>query len=133
MEKKRFEKGDYIMGLFSWLFGGDKSKEHVKMGSGMHQVQPASMSAMQAGSGTHMQHAASASGMSGMKMAKDPVCGMDVSPEKAAATSAYQGTTYYFCAPGCKKTFDENPTKYLGGSGQMKEGMHGGKHGGGCC
>jgi len=21
---------------------------------------------------------------------------------------------YYFCAPGCKKAFEENPEKYLG-------------------
>jgi len=24
----------------------------------------------------------------------------------------YRGTTYYFCAPGCKATFDENPDAY---------------------
>ncbi len=121
------------MGLFSWLLGGDKKEEQVKMGAGMHQMQAASMSATQTGSGTHMQHAGSASGMSGMKMAKDPVCGMDVDPEKAAATSVHQGTTYYFCAPGCKKAFDQNPGEYLGGSGHMKEDMHGGGHRSGCC
>lgn len=43
----------------------------------------------------------------------DPVCGMDVNPETAAATSEYNGTTYYFCAPGCKKSFDKDPEKYL--------------------
>ncbi len=53
-------------------------------------------------------------------MAKDPVCGMDVDPKKAAATSVYQGTTYYFCAPGCKKAFDQSPTKYVDSSGQIK-------------
>ncbi|MDI3548277.1 MAG: hypothetical protein PWR10_1929 [Halanaerobiales bacterium] len=31
-------------------------------------------------------------------MAKDPVCGMEVDPDKAAATYDYQGKTYYFCA-----------------------------------
>ncbi len=45
-------------------------------------------------------------------MAKDPVCDMDVD-EKAAGTSEYKGKTYYFCAPGCKKSFDEDPEKYL--------------------
>jgi hypothetical protein len=25
-----------------------------------------------------------------------------------------KGETYYFCAPGCKKTFEENPEEYLG-------------------
>ncbi len=47
-------------------------------------------------------------------MAKDPVCGMDVDPKTAAWKSDYQGTTYYFCAPGCKKSFDKEPQKYLG-------------------
>ncbi len=45
---------------------------------------------------------------------------MDVNPEKVAATSVYQGTTYYFCAQGCKRAFDENPTKYVDASGKMK-------------
>ena len=48
-------------------------------------------------------------------MAKDPVCGMMVDEKKAAATSQYRGKTYYFCSPGCKKTFDANPEKYLKG------------------
>ena len=43
---------------------------------------------------------------------KDPVCGMDVDPNTAAAKSEYQGKTYYFCAPGCKATFDKEPDKY---------------------
>jgi len=46
-------------------------------------------------------------------MAKDPVCGMEVDEKKAAAKSEYMGKTYYFCALGCKKAFDENPQKYL--------------------
>ncbi len=45
-------------------------------------------------------------------MAKDPVCGMEVNPEQAAARSEYQGQTYYFCAPGCKKEFDKDPARY---------------------
>ncbi|OGO23377.1 MAG: YHS domain-containing protein [Chloroflexi bacterium RBG_16_50_9] len=48
-------------------------------------------------------------------MARDPVCGMDVDEKKAAAKSEYKGKTYYFCSPGCKKAFDANPDKYLGG------------------
>jgi len=46
-------------------------------------------------------------------MAKDPVCGMEVDEKKAAAKSEHEGKTYYFCAPGCKKAFDETPEKYL--------------------
>lgn len=49
----------------------------------------------------------------GTKMVKDPVCGMDVEEAKAAATSDYLGTTYYFCAQACKKAFDKDPEKYL--------------------
>ena len=44
---------------------------------------------------------------------EDLVCGMDVDPNNPAATSEYEGKTYYFCAPGCKKKFDENPEKYI--------------------
>jgi YHS domain-containing protein len=51
-------------------------------------------------------------------MAKDPVCNMDVDEKTAAGKSEYKGKTYYFCAPGCKKTFDADPEKYLGGGGQ---------------
>ena len=46
-------------------------------------------------------------------MAKDPVCGMDVDEKKAAATAAYNGRTYYFCAAACKRAFEKNPEKYL--------------------
>ncbi len=48
-------------------------------------------------------------------MAEDPVCGMEVDEKEAAATSEHGGKTYYFCALGCKKAFDENPEKYLKG------------------
>ena len=46
-------------------------------------------------------------------MAKDPVCGMDVDEKTAQHKSDYQGTTYYFCAPGCKAKFDANPAAYV--------------------
>jgi YHS domain-containing protein len=46
-------------------------------------------------------------------MAIDPVCKMQVDEQKAAATSEYNGKTYYFCAPVCKRKFDESPGKYL--------------------
>ena len=44
---------------------------------------------------------------------KDPVCDMDVTPETAAGTSEYKGKTYYFCSPGCKRSFDKDPEKYV--------------------
>jgi len=57
---------------------------------------------------------------------KDPVCGMEVVPEKAAATSSYKGVTYYFCARSCKEEFDREPEKYLqaAGSGGMPASHH---------
>ena len=38
---------------------------------------------------------------------------MDVDEQTAAAIAEYQGTTYYFCAPGCKKAFEKEPEKYV--------------------
>ncbi len=46
-------------------------------------------------------------------MAKDPICEMEVEPSEAAATYEYQGTTYYFCAVGCKDKFAQEPEKYI--------------------
>jgi P-type Cu+ transporter len=44
----------------------------------------------------------------------DPVCGMKVMPEKAAASVNHAGRTWYFCAQGCKTKFEANPGKYDG-------------------
>jgi YHS domain-containing protein len=46
-------------------------------------------------------------------MAIDPVCKMQVDENKSAGKSDYNGKTYYFCAPVCKRKFDENPQQYL--------------------
>ena len=46
-------------------------------------------------------------------MEKDVVCGMQVDPAKAAATSQYNGKIYYFCAAICKTKFDANPKQYV--------------------
>lgn len=48
----------------------------------------------------------------GAGIAIDPVCDMEVEIATAPATSVYKGRTYYFCAPGCKKIFDEHPDEY---------------------
>lgn len=58
-------------------------------------------------------------------MAIDPVCGMEVN-EESAVTSEYGGKTYYFCSPGCKAAFDENPKKYVH---EEHESDHSGHHG----
>ncbi|MCO6512025.1 MAG: heavy metal translocating P-type ATPase [Aridibacter famidurans] len=44
---------------------------------------------------------------------RDPVCGMFVTPESAAAKFEYEGETYYFCAVGCKQRFETDPEKFL--------------------
>jgi Cu+-exporting ATPase len=46
-------------------------------------------------------------------MAIDPVCGMTVDEQRAPATAVHNGTTYYFCAPGCKRTFEKDPDAVL--------------------
>src|SRR5437870_5328974 len=43
----------------------------------------------------------------------DPVCGMTVDPQKAAALFDYQGRTYFFCCAGCREKFKADPKHYL--------------------
>jgi len=45
--------------------------------------------------------------------ATDPVCGMTISVEGADVSSDYNGTTYYFCCPGCRSMFEADPEKAL--------------------
>src|SRR5258706_8552917 len=45
--------------------------------------------------------------------ALDPVCGMTVEIATAHFTSEFKGKTYYFCAAGCKRSFDKEPGKYI--------------------
>jgi len=56
-----------------------------------------------------------AAGMVGT-LSKDPVCGGDVSINKAEKTgrkSTYQGKTYYFSSDECKEKFEKNPKQYV--------------------
>ena len=45
-------------------------------------------------------------------MVIDPVCKMNVEPEKAAAKMDYDGQVYYFCSDICHKAFVAEPGKY---------------------
>ncbi len=47
-------------------------------------------------------------------MAIDPVCGMTVEPETAAAHAAHEGTTYFFCSRHCHDSFVAAPSRYTG-------------------
>jgi Cu+-exporting ATPase len=46
----------------------------------------------------------------------DPVCGMTVTPETAAASREVDGTTYQFCSAHCAASFDADPQRYIGAS-----------------
>ena len=46
-------------------------------------------------------------------MEKDPVCGMLVRPEEAAAQRSLEGRTYYFCSAACVARFDQAPQRYV--------------------
>ncbi len=76
-----------------------------------------------------------------MATAIDPICKMDVDTDNPpGGQSEHEGTTYYFCAPGCRVAFDKEPEKYLAedaaesaghedhGHGNGHEGGHGGDH-----
>jgi len=42
----------------------------------------------------------------------DPVCGMTINPETAAASREVEGVTYYFCSTHCAASFDADPARY---------------------
>ena len=44
---------------------------------------------------------------------RDPVCGMKIAPDKAAASTQYADKQYYFCAQSCAEKFTAKPTLYL--------------------
>jgi Cu+-exporting ATPase len=46
-------------------------------------------------------------------LVKDPVCGMDVDPHRAAGEAEHRGTAYYFCSLGCQAKFKADPGKYV--------------------
>lgn len=90
------QKG-FIMGLFS---------DHKAKKEGMHE-------GMEGMCGVHSCCGGHNAGADQSALVKDPVCGMSVDPATAAATREYNGTTYYFCNPGCAAKFEQNPTQYL--------------------
>lgn len=90
------QKG-FIMGLFN---------DHKAKKEGMHE-------GMEGMCGAHSCCGGHTAGADQSALAKDPVCGMSVDPATAAATREYNGTTYYFCNPGCAAKFEQNPTQYL--------------------
>ena len=45
----------------------------------------------------------------------DPVCKMHVDIPTAAASHDYHSEVLYFCSLDCKKEFEKDPEKYMGG------------------
>ena len=43
---------------------------------------------------------------------KDPVCGMEIDPDDAAASEVHDGVTFYFCSPACHQAFLDDPHRY---------------------
>jgi uncharacterized membrane protein YraQ (UPF0718 family)/YHS domain-containing protein len=42
----------------------------------------------------------------------DPVCGMQVKTLNAAASTRYEGSTYYFCSDRCREKFEADPVRF---------------------
>ncbi|MBS2132123.1 YHS domain-containing protein (plasmid) [Burkholderia thailandensis] len=51
----------------------------------------------------------------------DPVCGMQIDTEKAAATEVVHEQTYHFCSASCHEKFLANPDQYVKPQGSSAE------------
>jgi YHS domain-containing protein len=59
-------------------------------------------------------------------LVKDPVCGMEIRPEDAAATEVHEGQSFTFCSTACHEAFVKDPHRY--GHPANEHGDHG-QHG----
>lgn len=48
-----------------------------------------------------------------MAMVTDPVCGMRIDSDEAAATAEHAGTVYYFCSQACHDAFVADPSPFV--------------------
>ena len=55
----------------------------------------------------------------------DPVCLMKVHPGRKLLTYLYNNKNYYFCAETCRKSFADNPKKYLTSIPPKRKGLWG--------
>ncbi|MCS7478514.1 XdhC family protein [Umezawaea endophytica] len=46
------------------------------------------------------------------RTAVDPVCGMAVTIDESTASVVDDGTTRYFCGPGCRRTYTDDPKRH---------------------
>jgi P-type Cu+ transporter len=51
-------------------------------------------------------------------MERDPVCGMQVDPARAAAQAEHGGKKFYFCSRGCAEKFRAAPDRYASGDAE---------------
>jgi putative ABC transport system ATP-binding protein len=49
-------------------------------------------------------------------LVRDPVCGMSVEQQNAAASQEHAGQMYYFCSRGCSWEFNKSPERFIGTS-----------------
>lgn len=49
-----------------------------------------------------------------MAQVTDPVCGMTIDADQAAAHTEYRGDTVYFCSEACANRFSQAPERYAG-------------------
>jgi xanthine dehydrogenase accessory factor len=54
-----------------------------------------------------------ASGIEADPEVVDPVCGMTVTANDSNRPYDHEGTTYYFCCPGCHRSFSKDPMAFL--------------------
>ena len=54
-----------------------------------------------------------------MAMVIDPICGMRIEADDAAATAEHDGQIYYFCSEACRAVFVSNPAGYGGDPGAV--------------
>ena len=60
----------------------------------------------------------------GAKLVRDPVCGMNVDPATANQRADYGSATYYFCSPGCRSKFVNDPARYTAAAVQLEHAGH---------
>jgi Cu+-exporting ATPase len=53
-------------------------------------------------------------------MDKDPVCGMNVDPQKSPFQLRHQQQQYFFCSQSCLESFKRSPDKYLSSQAKTK-------------
>jgi Cu+-exporting ATPase len=58
----------------------------------------------------------------------DPVCGMPIESEQAAASESYQGRSFYFCSPNCHRSFKADPAKYAAKAAPEQDGRGAHQH-----